>query len=245
MEAGRIRIGTSGWTYPHWRGTFYPPDLKPAQLLPAYCTLFDSVEINHSFYRLPLVSMLASLWQATPPGFLFSVKAHKYITHRLKLKDAAEPLVNFVRRVALLQTKLGPILFQFPETFRCDAERLAGFLELLPRWLRFTFEFRHPSWFCDGTYERLREHGCALTIADTPEFPIAFELTAGFVYCRLHGSRALYGSPYTEEELQTWAQRAREWAAAGRDVFIYFDNDFLAHAPRNALRLRQIVGQRP
>jgi uncharacterized protein YecE (DUF72 family) len=239
----RIRIGTSGWTYPHWMGTFYPADLKPSELLPAYCRLFDTVELNHSFYRLPLVSMLASLWQATPPDFLFSVKAHKYITHRLKLKDAAEPLVNTVRRLALLQTKLGPFLFQFPEKFACDLERLASFLELLPPWLRFTFEFRHPSWFRDEVYELLRRHACALTIADTPSFPLAFEVTAGFVYCRLHGSRALYGSSYTEEELQTWADRAREWSAEGRDVFIYFDNDFLAHAPRNALRLRGILGQ--
>ena len=240
----RIRIGTSGWTYPHWMGTFYPPELNRAQLLPAYCRLFDSVEFNYSFYHLPRVSTLAGLWQGTPPDFLISVKAHRYITHRLRLKEAAEPLTNVVQRMSLLQTKLGPILFQFPKTFRCDPERLGSFLELLPPWLRFTFEFRHVSWFDEGVYELLRQHGCALTIADTPEFPVSLELTADFVYCRLHGGRELYRSPYTEEELQAWAQRAQEWLEGGRDVYIYFDNDFLAHAPRDALRLRDILGQR-
>ncbi len=242
---GRIRVGTSGWTYPHWMGTFYPPELKPTQLLPAYAMLFDGVELNYSFYHLPRVSTLAGLWQATPPDFLFSVKAHRYITHRLKLVDAGEPLANVVQRMSLLQDKLGPILFQFPEKFRCNVERLAGFLELLPPWLRFTFEFRHASWFCEEVYELLRRHGCALTIADTPEFPMVLELTADFAYCRLHGGRELYRSAYTEDELQTWSQRAQEWSAGGRDVYLYFDNDFMAHAPRNALRLRELLGQRP
>jgi len=243
MEAGRIRVGTSGWSYPHWMGTFYPPEVKASQLLSEYCRHFESVEVNYSFYHLPRVSTLAGLWQTTPSGFLVSVKAHRYLTHRLRLKDAAEPLANIVQRMALLQDKLGPILFQFPEKFPRDIDRLAGFLELLPPRLRFTFEFRHPSWFCPEVYERLGRHGCALTVADTPKFPLVFEVTADFVYCRLHGSRVLYGSPYAEEELQTWAERARGWSAEGRDVFIYFDNDFLAHAPRNAVRLREILGQ--
>ncbi|MBM3497290.1 MAG: DUF72 domain-containing protein [Armatimonadetes bacterium] len=238
-----MRVGTSGWTYPHWLGTFYPPELKPRDLLPAYCRLFDSVELNYSFYHLPRVSTLAGLWKNTPADFLFSVKAHRYLTHRLQLEAAGEPLANIVRRASLLQEKLGPILFQFPEKFQCDIERLAGFLELLPPWLRFTFEFRHASWFREGVYDLLKRRRCALTLADTPEFPNVLELTADFVYCRLHGSRVLYGSCYTEEELQVWATRAREWSAGGRDVFIYFDNDFLAHAPRNALRLREILGQ--
>jgi uncharacterized protein YecE (DUF72 family) len=240
----RIRVGTSGWTYPHWRGTFYPPELKPRELLPAYCALFDTVEFNYSFYHLPRVSTLAGLWQGTPPDFLFSVKAHRYLTHRLKLQDAGEPLANVIQRVSLLQEKLGPILFQFPERFARDLDRLAGFLALLPPWLRFAFEFRHASWFEPELYELLARHGCALTIADTPDFPREFELTASFVYCRLHGSRVLYGSAYTEGELATWARRAQEWSAGGRDVFIYFDNDFLAHAPRNALRLRELLEQR-
>jgi uncharacterized protein YecE (DUF72 family) len=143
----------------------------------------------------------------------------------------------------LLERKLGPILFQFPEKFECDVERLRGFLPLLPQFLRFTFEFRHGSWFQDEVYELLRQHSCALTIADTPDFPLAFEVTAGFVYVRLHGGRVLYQSAYRDDELGEWARRATEWAEGGRDVYIHFDNDFMANAPRDALKLRRLLGQ--
>ena len=240
-----IRIGTSGWTYPHWRGTFFPVGTSTKQLLPKYCESFDTVEVNLSFYRLPLPRAI-SIWRdSTPPDFVLSVKAHRYITHHLKLLEASRPLWNFVRRMALLHPKLGPLFFQFPARFRCDVERLKGCLDLLPAGPRFAFEFRHPSWFCREVYEALASHSCALAFADTPDYPIAFELTANFAYVRLHGSRVLYQSSYSEEELQEWARRAREWAATGRDVYVYFDNDFLANAPRNALRLRQILGQVP
>lgn len=238
---GRVLIGTSGWSYGHWIGDFYPPEAKPGQLLAEYCRRFDTVEINASFYRLPLVPMLIGLWQTSPAHFVFSVKASKYITHRLKLRDAADPLGTFIRRMMLLYPKLGPVLFQLSPGFSCDLEVLARFMEALPEGLRYTFEFRHQSWFCDEVYALLKERDCALTIADTPRYPLVFEVTAGFVYCRLHGSRALYRSCYTEEELQSWAGRIREWSAEGRDVYVYFDNDFHAHAPRNALRLREIL----
>lgn len=240
---GRIRVGTSGWAYPHWRGPFYPADTRSGQELPRYCEWFDSVEVNLSFYRLPLPQLIAAWHDTTPPDFVFAMKAGRYITHRLKLRDAAEGLVNYIRRAVLLRTKLGPILFQLPPALGCDLDVLEGFLDLLPRPLRFAFEFRHPSWFCDGVYELLARHWCALTIADTPDYPIAFEVTAEFVYVRLHGHTALYQSAYSEGELEQWAARAREWSATGRDVYVYFDNDFLARAPRDALRLRAILGQ--
>jgi uncharacterized protein YecE (DUF72 family) len=213
-------------------------------VLARYGEHFDTVEINLSFYRLPLPQVLAAWRDHTAPDFLFSVKGHRYLTHRLKLKDPAEALVNFVRRMALLQPKLGPILFQFPEAFACDRGRLGGFVDLLPPRLRFAFEFRHPSWFSGEVYDLLASRNCALTIADTPDYPIAFEVTADFVYVRLHGHRALYQSSYSEPELQEWAARAVEWSLAGRDVYVYFDNDFVANAPRNALRLREILNQR-
>jgi uncharacterized protein YecE (DUF72 family) len=240
-----IRIGTSGWTYPHWRGTFFPPGTRAVDLLPKYCESFDTVEVNLSFYRLPLPRAIGVWRDSTPPDFLLSVKAHRYITHHLKLLDAERPLWNFIRRMALLQPKLGPLFFQFPARFRCDVDRLEGFLKLLPDGLRFAFEFRHPSWFCQEVYDALAGHSCALALADTPDYPIAFELTADFVYVRLHGSRVLYQSSYSEQELREWAARAREWSADGRDVYVYFDNDFLAHAPRNALQLRCMLGQAP
>lgn len=242
-EPGRIRVGTSGWTYPHWMGTFYPPGTKPKDILPTYCELFDTVEINLSFYRLPMPPAFNKWRDGTPPDFLFSIKAHKYITHRLGLRDALPPLLNVLRRYSLLQAKLGPILFQFPERFHCDVERLRDFLPLLPPSLRFTFEFRHESWFAPEVYELLREHNCALTMADTPDFPLVFEVTADFAYARLHGGRVLYQSSYFDDELEQWGRRALDWSETGRDVYIYFDNDFLANAPRNALQLRRLLGQ--
>ncbi len=240
---GRIRIGTSGWAYPHWRGLFYPPDIRAGQELSWYCESFDSVEVNLSFYRLPLPRLLATWHDTTPADFTFAMKAGRYITHRLKLRQAAEALVNHIRRAVLLRTKLGPTLFQLPPSLRCDTGVLAAFLALLPGPLRFAFEFRHPSWFCDEVYQLLAQHRCALAIADAPDYPIAFEVTAEFVYVRLHGHTALYQSAYSEGELEEWARRAREWASTGRDVYIYFNNDFLARAPRDALRLRAILGQ--
>jgi len=148
-----------------------------------------------------------------------------------------------VSRYASLQEKLGPILFQFPKDFHCDIDRLREFLPLLPEFARFTFEFRHESWFTSEVYELLREHNRALTIADTPDFPVAFETTADFVYVRLHGGRVLYQSTYHDAELAEWGKRAQDWAADGRDVYVYFDNDFMANAPRNALMLRRLLGQ--
>ena len=242
-DVGRIRVGTSGWTYAHWRGVFFPPELKSRELLPYYCRGFDSVEANVGFYRLPAERTFTAWHKATPPDFIFSLKAHRYITHGLRLKDAGEPLVNVVGRYASLREKLGPILFQFAEKFECDSDRLREFLPLLPEFMRFTFEFRHDSWFTPEVYELLREHGCALTIADTPDFPMALEITAGFVYVRLHGGRVIYQSAYTDAEIAEWGKRAQDWAAEGRDVYIYFDNDFLANAPRNALTLRRMLGQ--
>jgi uncharacterized protein YecE (DUF72 family) len=239
---GRILVGTSGWSYPHWRGLFYAADVRAGDELRTYCQSFDTVEINLSFYRLPMPQMVATWHDTTPPGFTFAWKAAKYITHRLKLRDAAEPVVNVVRRAVLLQTKLGPILFQCSPSLKCDLAALGEFLELLPRPLRFAFEFRHASWFADEVYELLARHGCALAIADTPKYPIAFELTADFAYMRLHGHQALYQSSYSGEELSEWARMIREWSEGGRDVYVYFDNDFLANAPRNALALKGMIG---
>ncbi|MGQ9731073.1 MAG: DUF72 domain-containing protein [Candidatus Zipacnadales bacterium] len=242
---GRIRIGTSGWAYPHWRGTFYPPQLKSGEFLVAYSQQFETVELNYSFYRKPSGSALSKWFATTPEEFLFSAKAYKHLTHRLQLADATEVLEDLLARLRLLGNKLGPVLFQFPQSFLLNLERLESFLVLLPSSMRFTFEFRHPSWFTERVYELLHQYSCALTIADSPTFPQAFEVTGDFVYCRLHGNRVLYSSSYTEKELEEWAERAQTWSTSGRDVFVYFDNDFHAHAPHNALQLRQLLGQLP
>ena len=236
-----MHIGTSGWTYPHWVGPYYPVGTGPRAMLAWYARDFGTVEINHSFYRMPLPHMLKTWRETTPPDFLFAIKVNRYLTHRLRLQVVAQPLVNFVRRAVLLGPKLGPLLLQFPETFRCDPARLAAFAKLLPERLRFAFEFRHASWFCDEVYAALADHGAALVLADAPDYPVVEQMTADFVYARLHGGEVLYRSPYTVPQLERWRDRIRGWCAAGRDVYVYFDNDFLAFAPDNAKRLRDMV----
>jgi len=237
----QVRIGTSGWTYPHWVGPYYPARTSQSAMLSCYARDFDSVEVNHSFYRMPLPHMLRVCRETTPPDFVFAVKVHRYLTHRLRLQGVEQAVLNFVRRVALLGPKLGPLLLQFPETFRCDPPRLRAFLELLPPRLRFAFEFRHLSWFTEEVYAALRAHGAGLVLADTPDYPAVEEPTADFVYARLHGGEVLYRSPYTVPQLEQWRDRIRGWCAEGRDVYVYFDNDFLAFAPDNAKRLRDMV----
>jgi uncharacterized protein YecE (DUF72 family) len=237
-----LRIGTSGWAYEHWRGgIWYPADVKRGEELEYYARHFDSVEVNSSFYHVPRETTFRTWAQKTPGRFLFALKASRYITHRLKLKDAAEPLGLVMSRASLLGHKLGPVLFQLSPSYQLDLDRLGEFTALLPRDKRFTFEFRHPSWFCDETYALLSSRNVALTIADTPEYPCAERMTADFVYVRLHGHEALYASNYSPEQLSEWAGKVRTWLGDGRDAYVYFDNDACAFAPRNALQLRRLA----
>lgn len=238
-----VRIGTSGWSYKHWHdGVFYPADLKRGQELAYYVTVFDTVEVNSSFYHVPKESTLRGWRERTPQGFVFALKASRYLTHRLKLQDAQEPLELFCSRAELLGDKLGPILFQLPPSFHVDLELLASFVALLPREARFTFEFRSDTWFCDEVYGLLEEHNVALTVADAPRYPYVERATADFVYLRLHGHEKLYASDYSEEQLREWAGKMEAWVAQGRDVYCYFDNDLHGHAPANAATLRQMLG---
>jgi uncharacterized protein YecE (DUF72 family) len=235
-----LRIGTSGWAYEHWRGgAWYPADVKRGGELEYYSGRFDSVEVNSSFYHVPRETTFRAWAEKTPDHFLFAVKASRYITHRLKLKDAAEPLRLVMSRASLLGHKLGPVLFQLSPSYTLDVDRLGEFAALLPRGKRFTFEFRHPSWFCDETYALLSSRNLSLTIADTPEYPCVERVTADFVYVRLHGHEALYASNYSPKQLSEWAGKIRTWLEDGRDVCVYFDNDACAFAPRNALELRR------
>jgi len=236
-----LRIGTSGWSYKHWQGLFYPTDLSQEKWLDYYSQHFDTVELNSPFYHLPPKKTFENWYRKTPKDFLFSVKASRFISHILKLNEAREPLQNLLENASGLQEKLGPILFQLPPNFSFDPERLEKFAKVLPTDQRFTFEFRHESWFGDEVYQLLRKNNLALTISDTPKYPLVLETTADFVYVRLHGHEVLYASKYSPKELEEWAERIKDWLADGLDVFVYFDNDANAYAIQNALELKRLL----
>jgi uncharacterized protein YecE (DUF72 family) len=235
-----IRIGCSGWNYASWKDEFY--DGRPARLwLQHYARHFDTVEVNNTFYRLPLQSSVARWVAETPPNFLLTIKASRYLTHVKRLTDMRAGLERYYERVAPLvrSPKLGPVLWQLPPTFKRDDDRLGNALEALPPG-RHAFEFRHATWFAEPVYDLLRAHGAALVIGDRPEVKDfqTRELTADWTFVRFHyGSRGRRGN-YSRAELEEWAQRFEEWS---RDVEVlaYFNNDWEVFAVRNALWLKR------
>jgi len=285
---GQIRIGISGWTYKPWRGDFYPAGLAHKKEL-AYCaSLFPSIEINGTFYSLQRPSSFATWAEQTPSDFVFAIKGSRYITHMLRLRGAEQPLANFFASGLLaLGPKLGPILWQFPPNFQFKPDPLEEFFTLLPRdtqtavtlaekhdhrlkgraylepgkrlLIRHAIEIRHPTFIVPEFISLLRRHNVALVCADTVAWPRLMDITSDFVYCRLHGSKVLYTSQYSPEELDQWAARIALWAQgqevadgdhaspkparprATRDVFVYFDNDAKVFAPKDAQALAQRV----
>ncbi len=239
-----VRIGCSGWNYSHWRERVYAKGLPQRRWLEHYATLFDTVEVNNTFYRLPKRDAVAAWVEHTPPGFLFAVKASRFLTHMKRLTDMGRGVERFYGRIEPLaaSSKMGPVLWQLPETFHRDDERLAFALERLPPG-RHCFELRHPSWFAGDVYALLREHGVALVIGDHPERPFqAHELTADWTFVRFHyGSRGRNGN-YSERELETWTRRIAQWRRRV-EVMAYFNNDWNACAVRNALSLRSMIGR--
>ncbi len=236
----RVWVGCSGWNYSHWRGSVYPKGVPTRRWLEHYATLFGTVEINYTFYRLPPRSAVEGWARNTPPGFLFSVKASRFLTHMKRLTDMSSGLERFYERIEPLvaSSKLRPVLWQLPERFRRDDERLAFALERLPPG-RHCFEFRHPSPFVPEVYVLLREHGVALAIGDHPDRPFqAYELTTDWTFIRFHyGSRGRNGN-YSERELEDWRERIHAWRAQA-EVFAYFNNDWEGFAVKNALRLER------
>jgi uncharacterized protein YecE (DUF72 family) len=237
-----IRIGCSGWNYADWKDEFYE-GRPPREWLAHYAQHFDTVEVNNTFYRLPNREAVATWERTAPPGFLFALKASRYLTHIKRLRDLGGGLERFYERIEPLRAspKLGPLLWQLPPTFLRDDERLAGALGRLDLTSeRHCFEFRHRSWFADDVYALLREHGVALVIGDRPEVK-AFQaqvFTAPWTFVRFHyGSRGRRGN-YSETELDEWARRLRGWAEEV-EVFAYFNNDWEGFAVRNALRLKE------
>ncbi len=238
----KLWIGTSGWVYPHWRGVFYPDGLPTARWLDYYTRHFRTVELNNSFYRLPSEGAFRAWGEAAPEGFLFAVKANRFITHMKKLKDAAEPLERFLGRARLLGDRLGPILYQLPPRWKCNLARLREFLSLLPPDLLHAFEFRDRSWLNEDVFALLEKHGAAFCVISMPDFPCPLRATAPFVYIRMHGSGVVYGGCYSEDELRRWAEHIEGFLGEGRDVYVYFNNDAFGYAVENARRLGGMLG---
>lgn len=240
---GRLRVGCSGWQYRHWRGHFYPRDLPQARWFEHYSRVFDTVEVNNSFYRLPERATFEAWKARAPAGFLFAVKASRYLTHMKKLKDPEEPIARFFERATGLGRKLGPVLYQLPPRWPRDLERLADFLRLLPRG-RHAIEFREPSWYGAETERLLAKARVALCLHDMRGSESPLRMVGPFVYVRFHGSGTKYGGRYPDEIIDEWAARLAKEILRGRDVYAYFNNDWGGHAPRDAVRLRDAISAR-
>ncbi len=235
----RYYIGTSGWHYDHWREKFYPRGLAKSRWLGFYSEKFSTVELNNSFYRLPSERAFANWRDSSPEEFVFSVKVSRYITHIKRLKNTTEPISNFMARARLLEGKLGPLLYQLPQNMKRDYQILDEFLKIIPENSCNVFEFRHNSWFDAGIFELLRHYNAGFCIYDMPDFTTPVIATSDFAYVRFHGSRQLYGSCYSEKEMEDWALRITELGV--RNVYAYFNNDAEGFATRNALMLRRLL----
>ena len=235
-------IGTSGWSYNHWQGAFYPDDLPRSRYFEYYLSKFDTVEINNSFYNLPEKSTFENWRQRSPDGFIFAVKASRYITHMKKLKDPGKPVKTFLANAGVLKDKQGPILFQLPPRWHCNLERLAAFLEMLPAKNRYAFEFRDDTWWNTDVSQLLTEYEAAFGIFDLEGRQSPQEITSGdFVYVRLHGPGGAYQGLYGKRRLTAWADRISRWLSDSRDVYCYFDNDEKGYAARDALMLKGLI----
>jgi uncharacterized protein YecE (DUF72 family) len=237
-----VRVGCSGWSYEDWRGRLYPQEGSTAGWLARYAAEFDTVEVNATFYRLPTRAAAERWASATPQDFCFAVKASRYLTHVRRLRELAEGIRRLTGRIEPLISsgKLGPVLWQLPATFRRDDERLASALAELPPG-RHAFEFRHPSWFVDETYDTLRAHDAALVVADrAPGAPTPWIGTASWTYLRFHRGRRRNGG-YTRAQLEPWAERM---AAVPGDVYAYFNNDWDGLAVEDARVLLSLLDRR-
>lgn len=242
MKAGKnIHIGTSGWHYNHWRGPFYPEETSSEDLLSYYTRVFHTVEINNSFYQLPAEKTFTDWRDRVPDGFIFSVKASRYITHMKKLKDPQEPVTNFMNRVQVLEDKLGPILFQLPPHWKVNPKRLEEFLKVLPTGFRYAFEFRDPSWFDRRVVDALARQEAAFCIYHLDQRISPKEITTNFVYVRLHGPDGAYQGQYDVSELSGWAGAFSTWGRSSKEIYCYFDNDERGYAAQDALRLKEML----
>jgi uncharacterized protein YecE (DUF72 family) len=241
MAKGIVLSGTSGWSYKHWKGPFYPENIPDRNMLHYYFQSFQTVEINSSFYHLPLRKTFEKWRDSAPDGFVFAVKASRFITHVKKLADSAEAVGRFFERASGLSQKIGPILFQLPPRLRINPKKLSSFLDQLPSGYRYAFEFRDASWFHPEIFSLLGDCGAAFCIYELNGRISPLKVTADFVYVRLHGPSGPYQGCYTEQALAEWSARFAGWASGSRDIYCYFDNDEAGFAARNALQLRELL----
>lgn len=243
-----IAIGTSGWSYRHWAGgAFYPQGLASGDWLEHYVRRFATVEINASFYRLPSTEMVGRWREIAPPGFAFSAKGSRLITHAHRLKDCEEPLRRFMERLGGLGGALAVVLWQLPPGMGCTDEHLArldAFLGLVPGGMRHAVEFRHPSWLSEETFSVLRDHGTAQVAVSSTRMPRDLTLTAGFAYVRMHGLSGGYAHDYTRRGLKPWADFLAGLDRDGQDAYVYFNNDARAQAPKDAVELVDMLAGR-
>lgn len=244
MKKPKIYIGTSGWHYKHWKGNFYPEDTSDAEQFNYYIQHFNTVEINNSFYMLPAAKTFASWRQAAPRDFIFSVKASRFITHMKKLKVDRNSIREFFSRIDRLKEKLGPVLFQLPPRWKVNTQRLEQFLEKLPTGYQYVFEFRDHSWYTKEVYQLLSKFNCSFCIYELEHHRSPLQVTADFVYVRLHGPGNKYQGNYTLRTLRKWKKRAAGWLHAHKTVYIYFDNDQKGYAAFNAQALLADMGNK-
>jgi uncharacterized protein YecE (DUF72 family) len=243
--AAEIRVGTSGYSYKHWVGKYYPVGLKSSEWLRYYLRDFDTVELNNTFYALPSEETFDVWRKSTSRDFLFAVKGSRFLTHMIKLKDPERGLVHFMPRAERLRSKLGPILWQFPPGWKVNVERLEEFLALLPQEHRYTFELRNETWMIEPVYEVLRKYNAAFCIYELAGYHSPLAITADWTYVRLHGPTARkYQGSYTERQMEEWADRIRAWSRKMKAIYVYFDNDDSAYAVDNALTLKRLLKQK-
>ncbi len=240
--ASKIYVGTSGWHYKHWLGLFYPEKIRAREMLAFYARQFNTVEINNSFYHLPLSSTFDSWRKSSPKDFLFAVKGNRFTTHMKKLKDPVTSTQKFFAGVERLGRKLGPILFQLPPRWKLNKERLRRFLAALPREHKYVFEFRDETWLVDEVYELLHKYNAAFCIHDLARMQTPLQVTAGFTYIRFHGpGAASYQGSYSIQVLRMWADRICNWRRDLSAVYVYFNNDVSGKAIENARTLKQMI----
>ena len=240
----RVRVGTSGWEYPHWVGSFYPRDLPRERRLEFYAARFDTVELNNSFYRLPEGTVFETWSRRVPDGFSFAVKASRYLTHVRRLKDPQEPLDRLWGRARRLGNRLGPMLYQLPPRWRPDLDRLAAFLVAVPRAAPQALEVRDRRWYGRSLDAMLDGAGVGLCLHDMAGSAPDPDRVGPLVYVRFHGSGSRYGGRYTSQRLTAWAERMARWSADGWPVWAYFNNDIGGHAVRDADGLRSLLLRR-
>jgi uncharacterized protein YecE (DUF72 family) len=237
-----VEIGTSGWTYPHWQQNFFPESLPHDDRLTFYARTFSTVEINTTFYGLPTLKTVRHWRDVVPASFRFAIKGSRYTTHNKRLLEPRKSTSKFFRAIKPLQGRITAVLFQLPPNAVADVERLEAFLKAMPRDYRYAFEFRHVTWFQEDVYAILRKYNCALCFYDLRGTHAPEEVTADFVYVRLHGPEAqAYRGSYPPKALRAWKEKVTRWKRQKKDVFIYFDNDEKGYAPVNALELMKLT----